>query len=728
MAASDLRVLVLALVAIVPLASNVATKEASNVASNANIAANTDISSLFTVDVAGSPIRRIVTLMQDMQKEIEAEGAKEKELYDKFMCFCSDNSGQMETKVQEGQAKIAELTSSVKEEKAEQMQLAQDLVQHVAEGAQAKQDLGKATNLHNKEQREQSESLADQQTNLASITNVIPTLENGMGATSFAQLPESHRLRQVVESSQLMSSSERSQLVSFLDQTGDYVPASGQIVGILKTMKDEMGASLKETQSDLEQGVQSYGELKAAKEQEIQVSKQMIETKKKRSGELGVSIVQNEDGLADTTQEVADNQKFIATLTAECQTKDKEWSERTNLRNQEITAIGEAISILNDDDALDVFTKAVPASALVQQAPKFDFLEPRSHQRDQSHKVVAMLQSMAQTFRSARLDLIASAMRTQVRLGQKTSSREGFADVVQMLGNMISLQEKQQESDDKHASFCKTELVASDKEKKAKQEESDRIAAAMAELKGEIDTISEDLSTLDDSVRGLDKAVSQATEQRKAEHAQYYQDAQLTQTAVQLVGKAKNRLLKFYNPALHKPETTPAAPAESVYGAAASLLQWAQRQTWLAVRSEQQFKLMKTWGTYQKQTEKSGGVMQLMDMIVKELSVSMKEAEHSEKTAQKDYTALMEESKASREQDTASITTKEVAKAQLTSKLTDAKQQQGLTQDQLQNIHSMNADVHASCDFLMQSYEMRKEARGSEIGQLKEAQTMLSGA
>ena len=35
-----------------------------------------------------NPIRRIVTLLQDMQKEIETEGEKEEEAFEKFMCYC----------------------------------------------------------------------------------------------------------------------------------------------------------------------------------------------------------------------------------------------------------------------------------------------------------------------------------------------------------------------------------------------------------------------------------------------------------------------------------------------------------------------------------------------------------------------------------------------------------------------------------------------------------------
>ena len=42
--------------------------------------------------VEANPIRKVVTLLQDMQKELEAEGKKEEDLYNKFMCYCTSTS------------------------------------------------------------------------------------------------------------------------------------------------------------------------------------------------------------------------------------------------------------------------------------------------------------------------------------------------------------------------------------------------------------------------------------------------------------------------------------------------------------------------------------------------------------------------------------------------------------------------------------------------------------
>merc|ERR1719191_527977 len=75
-----------------------------------------------------------------------------------------------------------------------------------------------------------------------------------------------------------------------------------------------------------------------------------------------------------------------------------------------------------------------------------------------------------------------------------------------------------------------------------------------------------------------------------------------------------------------------------------------------------------TFGSYEKSTEKSAGVLGLMDMIVKELEDDSKDAEYEEKTGQKDYEELMSESAETRAQKVKGITDKEGAKAKLQEK------------------------------------------------------------
>merc|ERR1719235_3018989 len=69
-----------------------------------------------------------------------------------------------------------------------------------------------------------------------------------------------------------------------------------------------------------------------------------------------------------------------------------------------------------------------------------------------------------------------------------------------------------------------------------------------------------------------------------------------------------------------------------------------------------------TFGAYEK-SEKSAGVIGLMDMMSRELETDMKDAAYEEKTSQSDYQKLMEESQATRAANTKSITAKEAEKA-----------------------------------------------------------------
>merc|ERR1712072_194084 len=60
------------------------------------------------------------------------------------------------------------------------------------------------------------------------------------------------------------------------------------------------------------------------------------------------------------------------------------------------------------------------------------------------------------------------------------------------------------------------------------------------------------MGALQDSIKALDKAVADATEQRKQENEDFTELMASDSAAKELLGFAKNRLNKFYNPKLYK--------------------------------------------------------------------------------------------------------------------------------------------------------------------------------
>merc|ERR1719480_693547 len=67
-----------------------------------------------------------------------------------------------------------------------------------------------------------------------------------------------------------------------------------------------------------------------------------------------------------------------------------------------------------------------------------------------------------------------------------------------------------------------------------------------------IATLTEDIQALNDGIKELDRQVADATETRKSEHANYVETMAADNAAKDLIGVAKNRLAKFYNPKLYK--------------------------------------------------------------------------------------------------------------------------------------------------------------------------------
>merc|ERR1719380_60715 len=307
-----------------------------------------------------------------------------------------------------------------------------------------------------------------------------------MGGAALLQMAGASRLRNLVENYPNVENTDRRTLVAFFQENGDYAPQSGQIVGILKAMKDDMEAELKEAIADEEKAVAGYTDLKASKEKEIEMATEAIETKMARAGELAVSVVQSKDALEDANEEAADTTKFLATLEKDCATKEAEMAERVKMRNKEITAISEAIGILNDDDSLDVFKKALPSS-FVQTV---GFLQQADAKATRTRKAQALLAGLAGKAKDVKLNLLLYTLGSKLKM----KSAGGFDDVIKMIDDMVVLLSKQQKEDEKQKAYCEDEFEKAADEEAASKTKLSQTDATLAELTDKIGTLMEEIS------------------------------------------------------------------------------------------------------------------------------------------------------------------------------------------------------------------------------------------
>merc|ERR1711862_572902 len=69
--------------------------------------------------------------------------------------------------------------------------------------------------------------------------------------------------------------------------------------------------------------------------------------------------------------------------------------------------------------------------------------------------------------------------------------------------------------------------------------------------KESIATLTEEIAALEDGIKKLDQQVAEATDDRKEEHAENAETVSSDNAAKELIGMAKNRMNKFYNPKMY---------------------------------------------------------------------------------------------------------------------------------------------------------------------------------
>jgi len=701
-----------------------------------------------------NPIRKIVGLMENMQKEIEAQQAKDQELYDKFMCFCDNGAADLLKTANEAEAAGKAAAAQLEADTAEKAQLESDIKTHTSDLANAQKDLEEATNIRDKSKAEFDATVGTKSASEAALGKAIPAIEKGMGGSALLEFLGAGAFKQIkraIRSSQQMTGGTRETVSSFLQ--GE-TPGSGEILGMLKAMKDELSRDIGQLEKDEAASVAGFTDMKASKEKEIEFADESIESKKERVGTLAVEIVKNKDAVEDQAAEAAAAKKFAATLEKQCATKKKEFAEITKMRADEMAAIGEAIGILTDDDALDVFKKSLPAAALVQAQPEvhsgftghrnmftgeMTFLQAKQAPASRLQKAQVVIAQAAASNKVAGTGLMFLSLKAKMRLAQKASVEGAvdFSEIFKMIDEMIAILTKDNKDDATQKDFCIAELTKTESEKASTDDKLSSLASSIEETTDGIAQVAENIKSLQDGVAALDKDVSEATEMRKKEHEEYSETLKLSEVALQLIAKAKNRLQKFYNPTLYKaPPKKEMSMEEKIIASGSSALVQQEAafdsgaffvQIRRATMKVAPPEAPEAPGAFKK-SEKSGGVMALMDMIMGELKTSLTESKMEEKYAQTDYVELMEDSKESRATDLKSLTEAESSKADLEGALTEAKENQMLTLEQSQNVIATLAKLHGSCDFIIKNFELRLNARTAEIEGLKTAKAVLAGA
>merc|ERR1719409_417190 len=426
----------------------------------------------------------------------------------------------------------------------------------------------------------------------------------------------------------------------------------------------------------------------------------------------GLVAATMKNDLTDTEAGLAEDTKFLAEMEGNCDTRRKEWAQTSATRGEEVVAIQDTIKFLNSDEALDLFKKALPSASLLQV---------QSAGAKTRARALAALRGARPAHGAAgrwQLDFIALALR---------GKQQGFEKVLDEIDKMVASLKAEQGDDESKKEYCDVQFDVTEDKVKELEHSISNLETDIAKDQDAITATTAEIDALEDGIRALDKAVAEATDDRKQEHEDYTNLMADDSTAKELILFAKNRLNKFFNPVLYKPPPKRELSEEDQISLnmggtmAPTLAPGGIAGTGIGLFTQ-------TQGTYKKKAEGAGGVVAMIDMIVKDLDKEMTEATATEKDAQADYTAFMADSAEKRAEDSQALTNKEGALADLQAELNSLKDSAAGASKELGATNQYKSSLHAECDWLLKYFEQRKAARSSEIEALGNAKAVLNGA
>merc|ERR1719162_1753726 len=243
-----------------------------------------------------------------------------------------------------------------------------------------------------------------------------------------------------------LSDKQKRSLTSFIQApfTGTYQSQSGEIVGILKNMRDTFKSNLASARASESAAAESHSKFSKVKEDEFNKQKKSYDDKDKVLGENDDAISTKKTSKTEAEGSKADDEEFLAKLQNMCAEKTKAFEDRKMVRANEEAAVAEAVSILNSDEAFETMgavkaTTSGATSLLQVSASRHTFSVREQVQKE--------LSRVAQRSKSLKLAKIAVLL----------EAGNPFDKVIEELDAMVVLIAKEEKADDEQKAWCDSE-------------------------------------------------------------------------------------------------------------------------------------------------------------------------------------------------------------------------------------------------------------------------------
>jgi len=642
-----------------------------------------------SIDQGVTPIQKVIQMLGDMaakgKKAMEEEAAMQAE----YATFCKDTAWEKTTSIKTAKASIEELTADIGKADADVMVAAKEIAALTADISSWTASVKTGTREREEASATFAEVHKDYTDSIDAVARAISVLKSSPGQ-SFAQ-------ESLLQLSSLgrISAKDKKRIMAFLqkgvtnaliqdamdmDQPQAKVVAYESSSGGVIEMVEKLGEKFEEEKAALEQkeatDKHSFDMMMQDLNQQITYGTEekdsKVALKAKREGDKADA----EGEMEDTKVTMAEDEKFLSDLIAECEAKAMEVEQNQKTRQEELDAIAKAIEIMSSDEVSGSGDKHLPG--LIQTS---SYVQLRSTAQSSAQQAVAIfLEDKAERTGSRILALLADKVQA-----------DPFKKIVKMIKDMITKLTEEANEEAEHKGFCDSELGANKQTRDTKTEESEMLKATIEELSADIAKLAQEITDLSNQITELDSAIKKATDMRTAEKEKNTATIADAAAGKEAVGKAMSVLKAFYDKA----------------ATATALTQ------------------IKTGAPYTGMG--GGGILGMLEVCESDFARLESETTTGEAEAAKEYESFMGDSSEAKATKEDAVKHKSGTKQSKESALATAKKDLAGVSDELTAALAYYEKLKPSCVDAGESYEERVARRKEEIESLQEALKILNG-
>merc|ERR1719329_1527749 len=463
---------------------------------------------------------------------------------------------------------------------------------------------------------------------------------------------------------------------------GEYSPQSGQIVGVLKQMKDEMTAELSDEEQKEREASGAFADMRKAKTSEIRSGEEQAETKEDRLAETVNDLAEAKEDLDKEGVVLTGAQEFAVNLKKTCDEADANFADRRKNRGDEISAVSETIEILTADAARDAM-RGTYSFLQVRSTSKYEDLQARA---------AALLRRASVKFPG--LALVAS-----------TAQLDTFGRVKKAIDDMISQLKIEQADEVKKNDWCKSEIHDNEMAYEKLDVKKGDLVASISDMETTIASLDAAIKDGRATIAQLHQDLQRASEDRKRGNTDYQMMVEDQTMTVEVLMKASKKLASFYN------------KASLVQANHASLLEKGKvKQTPPVAQKEY------------KPNDGATGILGMIDKLIGEAKNLVQDAKKGEAQAQADYEKLVKDTSDQVNAISQEITNKIEVKAATDKDKAAADGDLKDAVSELEDLFNYGKHLGDECGYIIKNFDVRQQARTEEIGSLQEAKNILSGA